>query len=267
MINSTKYKIDLIRSIVEGKNIVLVGNSPTVSFLVENREFFRDKDYVFVCMNHWTPIERDFLLPIDQSFDILIMCSPKPLRRNLEETKKFTYRDNTALIVEGSSEQLDGFNRPRLFDIFIYPGIPPLPPCDTWDKAFPTYDADEFNTPTVHSVMSLLPILSSGEPSAITVFGCDGGITADFTKEQLKFCHYDCQGKSCHGYIYGGRLNPKYERGIGRWSNRHTALTKHMEKEFGFENPPIYLVGRHSNYKFGKKIPIKKILKFMEKQK
>ncbi len=275
MINPTRHKLKLIRSIVNGKHIVLLGNSPTVSFLVENREFFRGKDYVYVCMNHWPPIERDFLCPIDRGFDILMTCSPKPLRRDTKETEAFTYRDNTALIVEDASDQLGNFNQESLFDVHFVevPNIRKrrthpelnLDTPSTWSKAFPTYK--EFKQPMLHTVMNLLPILSCGEPLSITVFGCDGGVTADFTKEQKKYCHYDCQSKSCHGYIYGGRLNPKYERGIKRWSKCHEALTKHMEKTFGFERPPIYLAGEHSNYKFGKKIAFKNILKFMRKQK
>ncbi len=123
MINSIEHKIELVRNIVEGKKVVLIGNSPTVSYLVKHQDFFRGKDLIYGSMSHWVPIENDFLRPIGEEFQILCSISPKTIKRHRKNISRFTHRDKSLLIITKRSyrecDKTSGFKSSHLFDVIL----------------------------------------------------------------------------------------------------------------------------------------------------
>ena len=129
------------------------------------------------------------------------------------------------------------------------------------------------------SIMSLLC-----NPKHIVIYGCDGGITEDFSESQKKYCHYKCCKQPAVGY------REKLKTGDGavldikigwceyirdphqRWGKKHR---KRWEKSYSEELPyfesmgfpvkhiPVYIVGLHSRYSFGKRITLEDSLKLI----
>lgn len=240
----TEHKIKLIKSVVEGKDVVLIGNSPTVSSLVKNRELFKKTDFVYGSLGHWVPIERDFLLPIGLNLDILHVHH-RSLPRHQKSVRKFV-RNANILIVDKEEILPKDIDSRYVFD-FI--GVAKE------DKHLPSYK--HFCLPSVHSIMQMVAVVSCGCPRSIFVFGCDGGVTADFDKDQIKQCHYGCDKNCTNPYRH------KYKRQIIGMVECFDSLMVHMAKVFDFKIPPTYIAGEHSRYRFGERVTAKKIFDLM----
>ncbi len=267
--NSVPYKINLIKSIVKRKKVVLIGNSPTVDFFVNHREAFRNKNFVYGSLSHWVPIEEDFLNPIGEKFQILFAASPKNIDRHRGKTKKFTYRKNSVLITErkritGRKGNIRDFNLPNLFDINLGETVIDKKRKKPWARSFP--NKKEFNIHTMHSIILLLAIVVFGRPKSIYVFGCDGGLTKDYAdsdyrdkKRGIGKCHYKCDRNCVNKKMH------RYPRQI-RWDVkilRHLKI--HMKEVFNIKFPPIYIAGIHSKYRFGEKVSKEDFLKLISK--
>lgn len=254
--NPIEQKLNMIRSIMEGKIVILIGNSPSVSFLVKNREFFRGRDCVFASMKSWIPIEDDFLKPIDQ--ELTFVCNTKmwALKQYREPTMAFTWREtpNVLMVSSASTAFVDGFNPERILEFDAIKVSNP--------KLYKSKDI--FVLPALHTPLVMILISMLGLAKAIVVFGCDGGHTKDIEPEDQKWCHYKCDRTFMCDRSGDKPFIHQFIRDIEREQPVFAKIKRAIAQKAKVPTVPTYIVGKHSLYEFGDKIDKKDSLNFLE---
>ncbi len=232
-------KIDKITNIVRDKTVILCGNSPTLSFLVRNREILHNDKISLCAVNKWTGIEKDLHRPMD------IVC----LGRNLIESHnvEFSFRGNNLMIPVVSSMRTSRYKQQTKDRIEF------LSKCDADSVAIAYTNKQDgphrkkklqffrLDTPQM-----LCLCVMYGKPKNIFMFGCDNGpmgITKDFEEADKKFSHYGHRiNNFCAYYKSTDLMNNKMRVAMGRMANL-----------FGIEIP-TYIIGLHSGYDFTERI-------------
>ena len=247
MESTAKGKLKFIRSILQDKVFILVGNSPGVSFLVKNREFFRDRDYVFGSMTTWVPIEEDFLKPIDKEFQF-ITCGSKKFELMYDNVNRdYTQRDTPNIFMPGNAKRClgAGYQSSR---ILSFSAICPWTRPGVADAQIFNMDSDMFAFPALHTPLLMTTVAVLGLAKAVFIFGCDGGHTDDVEGEDRKYCHYKCD-RGCP------TPKPKrYNRDIHREQPIFERFLPRVTKQAKIKAPPLHLVGKHSLYLFTDKV-------------
>lgn len=253
----TSDKLNLIRSIMQDKVVIIIGNSPGVSFMVKNREFFRDRDFVFASMTTWVPIENDLLKPIGKEFQY-ITCGSKKFGLMYDNVNRdYTWRKTPNIFMPGNHKfaLASNYNPERLLAFnAMYPWTSP----GKVDQRIFQPERDIFDFPALHTPLLMVAVAILGLAKAVLVFGCDGGHTDDVEGKDRTICHYKCD-RGCK------TPKPKrYNRDIHREQPVFEPFLRRIKKQANVKSPPLHIVGKHSLYLFTNKIDKADVWDFME---
>jgi len=249
----------MIGNIVRGKTVIIVGNSPSVKWLVENREIFRDKSYIFVSMNNWFCIENDFLRPISKEFSILavgnnpnLICAP-----NNVENPKFTHRKSNNCFITSYWPSPEIYNPARSVDFFSKYNTDKV--CFVPKPCKKNSQKGIFSFPKMDTLSCLVCILLQCNIERIFIFGCEGGRKGCL----FKGCHYkcicNCNKLSKYKKITDG-IVPQYPKIKGKINK----LIKQEVSRQGNNFKRVFLVANYSTYNFCKMISYDDVKKTIE---
>lgn len=163
----TRNRLDRLRDVIHGRPVAIVVHGPSVSELGGRMGELKDSNICYASLNRFQIIERDILSPIGAQVELLLVGSMAEIPALHDDIAAFIARGNTLFLTEHAALpkiRRIGQEHPRILSCRAtgpYPGKPTA--------------GEPFHTPVINSLASLIHFCIAGMPSAIILFGADGG--------------------------------------------------------------------------------------------
>lgn len=225
-----------LKSIINGKLVVLIAASPTASFLVKNRDRFAhmdDSHIVFCSFSCCEPLERDILLSINKKLSVILL--PKYyLEKYPVYVREFLLRSGSCLIVE-DRDDVSGLSEDRVLIMSEQCKKEPE------EASFLSKKLFEIGFPLTGYILMGYIIVCN--PKVLFIFANDIGITEDFTEEDKLWCHYGCTW-----HAVGPEKANLYKQRAEKWDLKILDIFKEACEIADIKFPPVYLAGLYSNH-------------------
>ncbi len=229
--------MERLRALINNRPVCVLLHGKSIKELEKHIELFREKDICFASINNFNILEANLLGRIGKRFDIIDCTSPLEFVRKAIDIEKFLSEGEDRLLIS-TIEAIRYVYKGNVFlDKFR-------------ERVFIIYEP--IGADRINSLSMLLPILISGLPSKIFLFGVDG--CKEGVNEKDSYYRADELRNIPRGTRIGidtTLFNKHYQR----LQNTHCK---------GIHIPPIYNCNPDSHIKVFKKIKYDELVKYIQ---